>query len=214
MKEDKNMTTTTSSQIVQTMSIGKDELTDLLTGALVGADKSKSAISRLGSVYLSYSGGEFTVKATDRYALVIGRLHIGSDHTLDELQILVGDVKRILSLMKEDKRKDSPITLARIGDVLTVHNTNSSITIHLMGETFPDVSHIFKESAPIDSLSLSATRLGAFAKVPTSSSDTQLFLDFTTTTVGGVTTPGAIKIKVPHDTIEWECALMPMRFKY
>ena len=35
------MTTTTSSQIVQTMSIGKDELTDLLTGALVSADKIK-----------------------------------------------------------------------------------------------------------------------------------------------------------------------------
>ena len=207
------MTTTTSSQIVQTTTIGKDKLTDLLTGALVAADKSKDAISRLGSVYLSYSGGEIKVQATDRYALIIGRLHIGSDSTLDELQILVGDVKRILALMKEDKRKDSPVTLARIGDLLTVHTIDSSITIHLMGETFPDVSHVFKESAPIDSLSLSATRLGAFAKVPTSSKDTQLFLDFTTTTVGGVTAPSAIKIKVPHDTIAWECALMPMRVK-
>jgi hypothetical protein len=205
------MTTIQTKEIVQTMSVGKDELTDLLTGALVGADKSKSAISRLGSVYLSYKGGELAVKSTDRYALVVGRLHIGSDHTLDELQILVGDVKRILALMKEDKRKDSPITLARIGDILTVHNTNSSITIHLMGETFPDVSHVFRESSPIESLSLSATRLGAFAKVPTSSTDTQLFLDFTTTTVGGVNAPSAIKIKVPHDTITWECALMPMR---
>lgn len=213
MKEDKNMTTTTSSQIVQTTTIGKDELTDLLTGALVAADKSKSAISRLGSVYLSYTGGEFKVQATDRYALIIGRLHIGSDSTLDEVQILVGDVKRILALMKEKKYKDSPITLTRIGDVLTVYTIDSSITIHLMGEKFPDVSHVFKESAPITGLSLSADRLGAFAKVPSNDKDHRLDLEFTTTTVGGVTSPSAIKIKVPHDTIAWECALMPMRVR-
>ena len=204
-----------NTQLAQTITLGKEELADLLNGALVGADKSKSAISRLGSVYLSYQGGEVAVKATDRYALVIGRLHIGSDSTLDELQILVGDVKRILTLIKEnkEKRKDSPITLARVGDILTVYSTDSSITIHLMGETFPDVSHIFKENSPIDSISLSATRLGAFAKIPTSSPDTQLFLDFQAMTLDGNTVPSAIKIKIPHDTIAWECALMPMRVR-
>lgn len=205
---------TVKEETIQTLSIGKGDLTDLLNGALVGADKSKSAISRLGSVYISYGGGELAVKATDRYSLVIGRLHIGYDHKLDEIQILVNDVKRILTLMKEDKsHKDSPITLARIGDVLTVHNANSSITIQLMGESFPPVDSIFKTFAPIDSLSLNASYLGAFAKIPSSSKDSQIFLEFTTVTVAGTTVPGAIKIKVPHDTITWECALMPMRVK-
>lgn len=210
-----NNTIENKTQLAQTVTIGKDELTDLLTGALVGADKSKSAISRLGSVYLSYQGGELAVKASDRYALVIGRLHIGSDSVLDEIQLLVGDVKRILSLIKENKdmRKDSPITLARVGDILTVYSTDSSITIHLMGETFPSVDHIFKENSAIDSISLSATRLGAFAKIPTSSPDTQLFLDFQAMTLDGNTVPSAIKIKVPHETIVWECALMPMRVR-
>lgn len=207
------MSTITTNELTQTLTVGVGELTDLLTGALVSADKSKQAISRLGSVYLSYSGGEIKVQATDRYALVIGRLHIGADHNLDEIQILVNDVKRILTLMKESKRADSPITLTRIGDLLTVYTVNSSITVHLMGEKFPDVSHVFKESAPIDSLSLSAIRLGAFAKVPSNSKDAQINLEFTSVTVGGVTTPSAIKIKVPHDTISWECALMPMRIK-
>ena len=207
------MDTVVESKLAQTVTIGKGELTDLLTGALVGADKSKSAISRLGSVYLSYTGGELKVCATDRYALVIGRLHIGADHQLDEVQILTGDVKRILDLIKGESYADSPITFTRVGDILTVYTVNSSITVHLMGETFPDVSHIFKDSSPITGLSLSATRLGAFAKVPSNSKDKQINLDFTTVTVAGESAPSAIKIKVPHDTIAWECALMPMRIR-
>ena len=185
-------------------------LSDLLTGALVGADKSKSAIDRCASVYLSYSGGELKVAATDRYKLVIGRTHVGVDGSMKEIQIRVGDVKRILTLLKENKREPH-VALNRTGEILEIWVEGNKVMADLGGQTFPDVSHIFKDTASITGLSLSAERLGSFAKVPSSCEDNRLDMEFTTAKVGGTEFPSAIKIKVPHDTITWECALMPMR---
>lgn len=185
-------------------------LGELLTGALVGADKSKSAIDRCASVYLSYAGGEIKVSATDRYKLVIGRAHVGADGSMQEIQIRVGDVKRILTLIKENKREPH-LSLNRTGDVLEVWIEGNKVMADLGGQTFPPVDHIFKDTAPITGLSLSAERLGSFAKIPSNCEDSRLDMEFTTAKVGGAEFPNAIKIKVPHNTITWECALMPMR---
>lgn len=187
-------------------------LSELLTGALVGADKSKQAIDRCASVYLSYQGGEIKVQATDRYRLVIGRAHVGADGSLGEIQIRVGDVKRILALLKENKNMPH-VALNRTGELLEVFCEGNKVLLDLGGQTFPDTSHIFKDSSPISGISLNAEYLGSFAKVPSSAKDTRLDIEFTTVTVAGTTSPSAIKIKVPHDTIAWECALMPMRVR-
>lgn len=187
-------------------------LGELLTGALVAADKSKGAIDRCASVYLSYAGGEIKAQATDRYRLVIGRAHVGVDGSLSEVQIRVGDVKRILALLKENKNMPH-VALNRTGELLEVFCEGNKLLLDLGGQTFPDTSHVFKESAPISGLSLNAEYIGSFAKVPSSAKDSRLDIEFTTLTVGGTTSPSAIKIKVPHDTIAWECALMPMRVR-
>lgn len=187
-------------------------LSDLLTGALVAADKSKSAIDRCASVYLSYAGGEIKVQATDRYRLVIGRAHVGAEGSLGEVQIRVGDVKRILTLLKENKNMPH-VALNRTGDILEVFIEGNKVLLDLGGQTFPDASHVFKDSSPITGLSLNAEYLGSFSKVPSSVKDNRIDLEFTTVTVAGESAPSAIKIKVPHDTIAWECALMPMRVR-
>jgi len=187
-------------------------LADMLTGALVAADKSKSAIDRCASVYLSYAGGELKVAATDRYRLVIGRAHLGVDGSLSEIQIRVPDVKRILALLKECKRMPH-VALNRTGDLLEVFCEGNKVLADLGGQTFPDVSHVFKDSSPITGLSLNGDYIGSFAKVPSSDKDHRLDLEFTTARVGGAEFPSAIMIKVPHDTIAWECALMPMRVR-
>lgn len=183
-------------------------LGDLLTGALVAADKSKGAADRLASVYLSYSGGELKVSATDRYRLVIGRVHLGVDGSLSEVQIRVGDVKRILTLIKENKREPH-LALNRTGDLLEVFIEGNKVLADLGGETFPPVDHVFKETSAITGLSLNAEYIGSFAKVPSNDKSHRLDLEFTA--IAGGVQPSAIKIKVPHDTISWECALMPMR---
>ena len=187
-------------------------LSELLTGALVAADKNKNAIDRCASVYLSYSGGEIKVQATDRYRLVIGRAHVGADGSLSEVQIRVGDVKRILTLLKENKNMPH-VALNRTGDLLEVFIEGNKVLLDLGGQTFPDASHVFKDSSPISGLSLNAEYIGSFAKVPSSVKDNRLDIEFTTATIGGESAPSAIKIKVPHDDIAWECALMPMRVR-
>jgi hypothetical protein len=187
-------------------------LGDLLTGALVAADKSKGAIDRCASVYLSYAGGEVKVQGTDRYRLVIGRAHVGADGSLGEVQIRVGDVKRILTLLKENKNMPH-VALNRTGDLLEVFCEGNKVLLDLGGQTFPDASHVFRDTAAITGLSLNADYLGSFAKVPSSVKDSRIDIEFTTLTVGGESTPSAIKIKVPHDTIAWECALMSMRVR-
>lgn len=187
-------------------------LGDLLTGALVATDKGKGALDRLSSVYLSYAGGEVKVQATDRYRLVIGRAHAGVDGSLGEVQIRVGDVKRILTLLKENKGQPH-VALNRTGDLLEVFIEGNKVLIDLGGQTFPDASHVFKDTAAITGLSLNADYLGSFAKVPSNAKDNRVDMQFTSITVGGESVAGAIKIKVPHDDIAWECALMPMRVR-
>ena len=186
---------------------------DLLTGALVAADKNKGASDTLGSVHLSYAGGEIKVQATDRYRLVIGRAHVGADGSLSEMQIKVGDVKRILTLIKENKREPH-VALNRTGGLLEVFIEGNKVLADLgSGQPFPPVSYVFKDTSPISGLSLNADYIGSFAKVPSNAKDHRLDMEFTAVTVGGESTPSAIKIKVPHDTITWECALMPMRVR-
>lgn len=186
-------------------------LGELLTGALVAADKSKSAIDRCASVYLSYAGGEIKVAATDRYRLVIGRAHLGVDGSMQEIQLRVGEVKRILALLKESKNMPH-VALNRTGDLLEVFCEGNKVLADLGGQTFPNADHIFKDSSPITGLSLNADLIGSFAKVP-SSDKGRIDLQFTTITLSGESVPSAILIKVPHDTIAWECALMPMRVR-
>lgn len=183
-------------------------LGDLLTGALVAADKSKGAIDGLASVYLSYQGGEVKVQATDRYRLVIGRAHLGADGSMQEIQIKVGDVKRILALLKENKNMPH-VALNRTGGILEVFIEGNKVLAEVGGgQPFPSVSHVFKDSSPISGLSLNADYIGSFAKVPSKDKDHRLDLEFTA--MAGGARAAAIKIKVPHDTISWECALMPM----
>lgn len=183
-------------------------LGELLTGALVAADKSKGALDGLASVYVSYQGGEIKVQATDRYRLVIGRAHLGVDGSMQEIRVRVGDVKRILALLKENKNMPH-VALNRTGDLLEVFIEGNKVLVELgSGQAFPNVSHVFKDTAPITGLSLNADYIGSFAKVPSNAKDHRLDLEFTA--MAGGARAAAIKIKVPHDTISWECALMPI----
>lgn len=200
------METITKLDTLNTLAIDRELLNDLLTGALVAADKSKGAITKLGSVYLSISDGKITANASDRYRLVSGSADISSPD-MQEIQILVADVKRILTLIKDNKMAGE-ITLTRAGDTLSVAAAGNSLVINLMGDKFPPIDNLISRStAKISGLSLNVDRIGSFNKVP-SSRDGQIYLDFTTTDQG---TPTQIKIGIPHDKIEWRCLLMPMR---
>ena len=206
------MSTATQEQTLVTLTINRDLLTDLITGALVAADKSKAALSRTGSIYLGVSNGKITVKSTDRYRLVYGAADIDA-LDIEDMQILVADAKRILALIKDNKMA-SDITLTRAADSLSVAALGNSLTIYLMGDKFPDIEQLMsKDLADLSAISLNAEYLGSFAKVPTSDKENRIDLQFTASSIGGQTMATQIKIHVPHDSIDWRCLLMPMKVR-
>lgn len=189
---------------LDTLTINASELADLLNGASVAMDKGKEAISRLGSVYLSTSGGKVMVKASDRYRLIVGESELAGESKLGECQIRANDVKNILATIKANKVARE-ITLTRVGDSLSVAIGGTSLTIYLGGETFPPYEHLLAgESVPVAGISFNATYMADFGKVPCSHKGGQLVVEFL-----GERKP--IKVAIPHDKITWTALLMPMR---
>ena len=191
---------------LDTLTMSASELYDLIAGASVAMDKGKDAISRLGSVYLSATGGKVTVKASDRYRLIVGESTTAGESELTEVQIRANDVKNILATIKANKVAGE-ITFTRVGDSLSVAIGGTSLTVYLGGETFPPFEHLLTgESVPVGNISFNATYMADFAKVPCSHKGGQLVMEFM-----GESKP--IKVTIPHATITWIALLMPMRVR-
>lgn len=191
---------------LDTLTIGAGDLADLLIGASVAMDKGKDSISRLGSVYLSATGGKVIVKASDRYRLIVGEITVAGESDLGECQIRANDVKNILATIKANKVAGE-ITLTRVGDSLGVAIGGTSLSVYLGGETFPPYEHLLTgESVPVAGISFNATYMADFGKVPCSHKGGQLVVEFM-----GDSKP--IKVSIPHDKITWSALLMPMRVK-
>lgn len=189
---------------LDTLTIVAQDLSDLLLGASVAMDKGKEAISRLGSVYLSASGGKVIAKASDRYRLIVGESELAGESVLGECQIRANDVKNILTTIKANKVARE-ITLTRAGDSLSVAIGGTSLSVYLGGETFPPYEHLLAgESVPVTGISFNATYMADFGKVPCSHKGGQLVVEFL-----GERKP--IKVAIPHDKITWTALLMPMR---
>jgi DNA polymerase III sliding clamp (beta) subunit (PCNA family) len=191
---------------IDTLTIGAGDLADLLLGASVAMDKGKDSISRLGSVYLSATGGKVIAKASDRYRLIVGEITLAGESELGELQIRANDVKNILATIKANKIAGE-ITLTRVGDSLSVAIGGTSLSVYLGGETFPPYEHLLAgESVPVAGISFNATYMADFGKVPCSHKGGQLVVEFM-----GDSKP--IKVTIPHNKITWNALLMPMRVR-
>lgn len=191
---------------LDTLTIGAGDLADLLSGASVAMDKGKDSISRLGSVYLSATGGKVIAKASDRYRLIVGEIALAGESDLGECQIRANDVKNILTTIKANKVAGE-ITLTRVGDSLSVAIGGTSLSVYLGGETFPPYEHLLVgESVPVAGISFNATYMADFGKVPCSHKGGQLVVEFM-----GDNKP--IKVSIPHNKITWSALLMPMRVR-
>jgi len=191
---------------LDTLTISAGDLADLLSGASVAMDKGKDSISRLGSVYLSATGGKVIAKASDRYRLIVGEITLAGESELGECQIRANDVKNILATIKANKVVGE-ITLTRVGDSLSVAIGGTSLSVYLGGETFPPYEHLLAgESVPVAGISFNATYMADFGKVPCSHKGGQLVVEFM-----GDNKP--IKVTIPHNKITWNALLMPMRVR-
>ena len=186
---------------LDTLTINANVLDDLLLGALVAADKGKSALPKLSAVYLSATNGKATITATDRYRLIAGEGD--GDGELSETMIRLDDAKRITAAIKAIKRLGD-VTLDRVGDILTVrvNRSGDTLTITAGYDTFPPYKQLLTgDASAISELRLDVDLLASFAKVPNNGGG-QSF------TFTGERKP--IRIKINHDSIKWDALLMPM----
>ena len=187
-------------------------LNDLLTGALVAADKSPLPPHALYSVLLVSDGQTLTATATDKYRLITGSVAV----TGGAFTALVSghDITRLINLAKDQAGESgADLTLSLIGDLFTVSGTYNTITAKVMSERYPPYEHLFTRKvavikpAPVENtgitIGLNSKLLATFDKVP-HSKGAPMTLDL-------VSGNEPILIKIDHAAIAWRAILMPMR---
>ena len=205
------MDTMERSTVTDSATVQLGALSELLEGASTHSDKSKGAIPALSTVQLRGEGGLITATATDRYRLIQGT--IAGEGELSASLIPLDDIKRILALLKgEGARVDSlPVTLTRLGDVLTVSVRGNSISATLRDGNFPMDSQLENIFNPIlqanddknmDKISFNPALFADYAKIAGKGKPV-------TVTFTAKSKP--MLIGLGGDKVEWRAALMPMR---
>ena len=189
--------------VTDTVEVEGAALIELLEGAITHAHKDKSLLS-LNAVQLEGEGAGYLVaRATDRFRLITGKIEVESGQLTKSL-IPLSDVKRVIELSKSNKL--SRVTLNRIGDLLTISVTGSSITVQLLDANYPDFTTILdKIGREIDprELSFNPALFADYAKI--AGKGKAVRVEFT-----GEGRP--MVIHLPITAVEWRALLMPMRY--
>jgi DNA polymerase III sliding clamp (beta) subunit (PCNA family) len=197
------MTTVSESKILtDTVEVQNTALIELLEGASTHSSKDKSLYA-LNSVELESEGaGYLMARATDRYRLIEGKIEVEHGQ-LSKSLISLSDVKRVIELCKSNKV--SRVTLNRIGDLLNVSVTGSSITVQLLDANYPasfDDLLNKSEREPLGEIAFNPALFADYAKI--AGKNNAVRVEFT-----GKGKP--MIIHLPVTKVEWRALLMPMR---
>jgi DNA polymerase III sliding clamp (beta) subunit (PCNA family) len=198
------MTTVQENKILtDTVEVENATLIELLEGASTHSSKDKSLHS-LNSVQLEGAGAGYLVaRATDRYRLIEGKIEVEHGQLSPSL-ISLADVKRVIELAKSNKV--SRVTLNRIGDLLTVSVSGSSITVQLLDANYPKTFDDLLNKSERENLSEIAFNPALFADyAKIAGKGNPVRVEFT-----GKGKP--IIIHLPITKVEWRALLMPMRY--
>jgi DNA polymerase III sliding clamp (beta) subunit (PCNA family) len=198
------MTTVSESKILtDSVSVQGLALIELLEGAGTHADKGKSALHALNSVQLESEGaGYLMARATDRFRLIEGKIEVDSGQ-LSSTLISLDDSKRVIELCKSNKV--SLVSLNRIGDLLTVSVTGSSITIKVLEANYPATFNDLlnkSEREPLGEIAFNPALFADYGKI--AGKGNAVRVEFT-----GKGKP--MIIHLPVTKVEWRALLMPMR---
>lgn len=197
------MTTVQENQILtDTVELENSALVELLEGAGTHSSKDKSLYA-LNSVQLESEGAGYLVaRATDRYRLIEGKIE--TEHgQLSKSLLSLADVKRVIELCKSNKV--SKVTLNRIGDLLTVSVTGSSITVQLLDANYPATFNDLLNKSERESLGEIAFNPALFADyAKIAGKGNAVRVEFM-----GKGKP--MMIHLPITKVEWRALLMPMR---
>jgi len=188
--------------VTDTVELENSALVELLEGASTHASKDKSLYA-LNSVQLEGEGAGYLVaRATDRYRLIEGKIEVEHGQ-LSKSLLSLSDVKRVIELAKSNKV--SRVTLNRIGDLLTVSVTGSSITVQLLDANYPasfDDLLNKSEREPLGEIAFNPALFADYGKI--AGKGNAVRVEFM-----GKGKP--IMIHLPVTKVEWRALLMPMR---
>ena len=197
------MTTVQENKIqTDTVELENSALVELLEGASTHSSKDKSLHS-LNSVQLEGAGtGYLVARATDRYRLIEGKIEVEHGQ-LSKSLLSLADVKRVIELAKSNKV--SRVTLNRIGDLLTVSVSGSSITVQLLDANYPATFEDLlnkSEREPLGEIAFNPALFADYAKI--AGKGNAVRVEFM-----GKGKP--MMIHLPVTKVEWRALLMPMR---
>jgi DNA polymerase III sliding clamp (beta) subunit (PCNA family) len=188
--------------VTDTVELENSALVELLEGASTHASKDKSLYA-LNSVQLEGAGAGYLVaRATDRYRLIEGKIEVEHGQ-LSKSLLSLADVKRVIELAKSNKV--SRVTLNRIGDLLTVSVSGSSITVQLLEANYPATFDDLlnkSEREPLGEIAFNPALFADYAKI--AGKGNAVRVEFT-----GKGKP--IIVHLPVTKVEWRALLMPMR---
>lgn len=132
---------------IKSATVQSDALERLLTGASTNAHRDES-LPVLNAIQLRAGEGKIIAAATDRYRIIEGT--IAGEGELDPVIIRLADVKRIISLIKGDKRRFAlPVTINASGGLVSVAVAGDSLTLNAWDGTFPPYEHLFPAGDPL-----------------------------------------------------------------
>ena len=187
--------------VMNSLTVKAITVIELLEGASTHADKGKSAVHALNSVQVLGGAGHLIARATDRYRLIEGRVE-GEGH-LDHSLIALDDVKRVISLAKDNKV--ALLTFTRAGNLLTVSVAGSAITIQLLDDNYPNsFSDLLnkEERERLGVISFNPAFMADYAKIVGKGNGIKVEFQ-------GEGKPMTVILK--GDKVEWKALLMPMR---
>ncbi len=189
--------------VTDTVELGNSALVELLEGASTHSSKDKSLYA-LNSVQLEGEGAGYLVaRATDRYRLIEGKIEVEHGQ-LSKSLLSLSDVKRVIELCKSNKL--SRVTLNRIGDLLTVSVSGSSITVQLLDANYPASFEDLlskSEREPLGEVAFNPALFADYAKIAGKGNPVRV--EFM-----GKGKP--MMIHLPITKVEWRALLMPMRY--
>lgn len=197
---------TTMKELIETVTdrveLENSALVELLEGASTHASKDKSLYA-LSSVQLEGEGAGYLVaRATDRYRLIEGKIEVEHGQ-LSKSLLSLADVKRVIELCKSNKV--SNVSLNRIGDLLTVSVSGSSITVQLLDANYPATFDDLlnkSEREPLSEIAFNPALFADYGKI--AGKNNPVRVEFT-----GKGKP--MVIHLPITKVEWRALLMPMR---
>jgi len=190
--------------VTDSVEVENAALVELLEGTITHADKGTNALHALNSVQLESAGAGYLVaRATDRYRLIEGKIEVEHGQLSPSL-ISLEDTKRIIALVKGNKL--SRVSFNRIGDLITVSVSGSSITVQILDANYPASFNDLlnkSERGQLGEIAFNPALFADYGKIAGKGNPVRV--EFT-----GERTP--IIIHLPVTKVEWRALLMPMRY--